>query len=668
MATPMEQITAQTIAQLKRGEAPWQKSAFQHPPLNPESGTVYRGINRVMLAAQGHSDPRWMTFEQAEKAGYQVRKGSKSQKIGVWQYEKDGQKLERPVLRYFSVFHASQLQQREDGRDIPPYEATAKEAPLDRKELDRRLEAYRAENAKAPRGSAGHAMEELRVRMASWMISREFNLPFKPGSSKHFPNEWIKALEADKMELSRAARDAEKIKEYVLGNKQEQSAEQAVAPEAAPAPRPATEKTFLAVPFKEKDEARELGARWDGEAKLWYVPEGTDLANLEKWLPKNEPAPANTMSPEEEFAQALAQAGFKLNGPPIMNGEIHRVAVEGGKAGARDGAYCAHADGVPNGWAKNHKSGELLKWICSGHSLSDEQRAALLAEVGKRREERERKLAESRQKAADRYLDKLFSNTVKDASDDHPYLKAKGVRVYGGLKEDEQGNLLLAGLGLEKCNFLGIAKPWLVEKRPKSPDELMATRYLQTLQTISPDGQKRFEPGSQKTGAAFIIGDSHLKRMAFDQWEAKRKPQPLLDLGKIPSEILVAEGYATGATLYKASGKPVAVAFDAGNLKAVALALKKHFPGADITICADNDHSLKTNVGVEKAHDAAQAVGGRVLIPEFTEEEKARSLTDFNDLAQSRGLFTVTKILTTRPGLGLANAADEQSAAPSLSL
>lgn len=36
--------------------------------------------------------------------------------------------------------------------------------------------------------------------------------------------------------------------------------------------------TFLDVPFKEKDEAKALGARWDGGAKKWYVPDGKDLA------------------------------------------------------------------------------------------------------------------------------------------------------------------------------------------------------------------------------------------------------------------------------------------------------------------------------------------------------------------------------------------------------
>ena len=122
------------------------------------------------------------------------------------------------------------------------------------------------------------------------------------------------------------------------------------------------------------------------------------------------------------------------------------------------------------------------------------------------------------------------------------------------------------------------------------------------------------------------------------------------DLGQ--GEIILSEGYATGASLHMATGKPVAVAFDAGNLEPVAIKLREKFPNAAITICADNDHqhTRRTpegpepwNKGVEMAEKAAQAVGGKVVVPTFTKEEKERGLTDFNDLHQSRGLDAVRK-------------------------
>lgn len=40
----------------------------------------------------------------------------------------------------------------------------------------------------------------------------------------------------------------------------------------------------LQVPFHEKEEAKRLGARWDAERKLWYVPAGVDAGPLRKWI------------------------------------------------------------------------------------------------------------------------------------------------------------------------------------------------------------------------------------------------------------------------------------------------------------------------------------------------------------------------------------------------
>lgn len=45
--------------------------------------------------------------------------------------------------------------------------------------------------------------------------------------------------------------------------------------------------TLLAVPFSEKDAAKKLGARWNGDQRSWYVPPGADLAPFKRWR-KNE--------------------------------------------------------------------------------------------------------------------------------------------------------------------------------------------------------------------------------------------------------------------------------------------------------------------------------------------------------------------------------------------
>lgn len=42
----------------------------------------------------------------------------------------------------------------------------------------------------------------------------------------------------------------------------------------------------LMVPFAEKDQAEQLGARWDAVHKTWFVPEGLDAAAFSQWLPR----------------------------------------------------------------------------------------------------------------------------------------------------------------------------------------------------------------------------------------------------------------------------------------------------------------------------------------------------------------------------------------------
>lgn len=42
---------------------------------------------------------------------------------------------------------------------------------------------------------------------------------------------------------------------------------------------------YLDVPFEEKDEAKALGARWDRDAKRWFVPNDKDAAPFLKWMP-----------------------------------------------------------------------------------------------------------------------------------------------------------------------------------------------------------------------------------------------------------------------------------------------------------------------------------------------------------------------------------------------
>jgi phage/plasmid primase-like uncharacterized protein len=226
--------------------------------------------------------------------------------------------------------------------------------------------------------------------------------------------------------------------------------------------------------------------------------------------------------------------------------------------------------------------------------LTDEQKATLRAEAEKRRAQQELERRAQQEKASKRAYAKFIN--AKEASPEQAYLVKKGVPGIG-VREDENGNLLVPGYDTEG--------------------------HIHTLQTISLDG-KQFEAGTRKKGTFFPI-------------------DPEGSLGQ--DVILIAEGYATAASVHLATGKPVVAAFDAGNLEPVAVALREKFPNAPIAILADNDHSLSVNVGVEKAKLAAKAVKGQIIVPSFSKQDKSLEMTDFNDIHCIHGLAQVMRQL-----------------------
>ena len=99
----------------------------------------------------------------------------------------------------------------------------------------------------------------------------------------------------------------------------------------------------MVVPFREKEQARRLGAKWDRSEKCWFAPEGADQGALSRWLPEPGKSPVRVpgLSPEAEFARMLDEAGFDMQGrEPVMDGKIHRVPLLGKLAnpGQADGA------------------------------------------------------------------------------------------------------------------------------------------------------------------------------------------------------------------------------------------------------------------------------------------------------------------------------------------
>lgn len=384
--------------------------------------------------------------------------------------------------------------------------------------------------------------------------------------------------------------------------KQEHSAEQTQEhtekQEVTAAPKLAEDKTFLAVPFDEKNAAKKLGAKWDKDNKSWYVEKGADLNQFKDWLVDENtvvPAKQEAVSPEIEFAEHCRANGLDVDAP-IMDGQIHRVPLIG-KPQGKDGAYCAYLDGVPAGWSQNYVTGEKNKFISSGMQLTEEEKAKQRAEHAQKLQEREAKRQIGYDNAAKR-AEKIYKEakevTAQNIYSEDSYLGKKGVLPHVA-KQNDYGQLVIPLHNIEG--------------------------EIRGVQFINQDGTKHFLTGIEKKGNFTLLDDE----------------------AKDVSKVLVCEGFATGASLHEATKLPVAVAFDAGNIESVSKALAEKYKGIEITICADNDQYRDNNVGLEKAKNAALAVGAKLAVPQFSKEEQAQKLTDFNDLHKAEGLEAVSR-------------------------
>lgn len=128
-----EQVAEKLIEQMNEGTAPWQKPwapGANQNPMNPNTGKNYRGVNNLWLRMQGFTDPRFLTFNQANDNDWKVKKGEKGMPVQYWVYEEkrdkldeNGQKilgfdgkperetiqLDKPKVIYSTVFNAQQI-------------------------------------------------------------------------------------------------------------------------------------------------------------------------------------------------------------------------------------------------------------------------------------------------------------------------------------------------------------------------------------------------------------------------------------------------------------------------------------------------------------------------------------------------------------------------------
>jgi len=287
-----------------------------------------------------------------------------------------------------------------------------------------------------------------------------------------------------------------------------------------------------------------------------------------------------------DFVDFLNKHEFIANVENIKaDGKFHRIKHISDKRGKTSGSYVLFADGIPAAFVQNFKFDQSFTWKYKDTKKQNDFDPIKFAKIreGKaaRQENFYRKNALSAFNKFKNLSNKPFNNT---------YLDKKQVKAYG-IKFDEDNNLYI---------------PY------RNNDG-----YIQTLQIISPEGNKKFLFGCKKSGAYHKIGFYTIDKLDGQYYYGK---------------IFVGEGYATMASVYMATKIPSVVAGDAGNLIHIVRELKQKYPNAEIIICADNDAA-----GLKKASECKQEFNTRVVIPDLSNN----NLTDFNDLQILKGSYVV---------------------------
>ena len=284
--------------------------------------------------------------------------------------------------------------------------------------------------------------------------------------------------------------------------------------------------------------------------------------------------------PSEQFRAAIASAGLTPPDAVTADGRLHRFASNG-RRGDDAGWYVLHGDGLPAGAFGCWREGFTRQWSSKPQeAMTKGECDAHRRLIETMREQREADILQRRQKAAQTAEARWQAASPATT---HPYLTAKGVQPHGVKAEGEA---------------------LLIPMRDTAGS-------LHSLQAIDPEGGKRFHPGGRVKACYHVIG----------------RPEGTL---------IVCEGYATGASIHDATGQGVAVAFNAGNVLAVAEALRSQYPDLCLILAADDDWQTVGNPGLSKATEAAQAVDGWLATPRFPYGRGDKD-TDFNDLYRLAG-------------------------------
>ncbi len=238
--------------------------------------------------------------------------------------------------------------------------------------------------------------------------------------------------------------------------------------------------------------------------------------------------------------QTLRENGLLLDSIDWTGAIVRCPTVD--KPHGKDGAYMAFSDTPATIWWQNWRTGATGTWCEKGSTtMSESERQALKTRMEASKAQREAEQQQRNTEATARA--KELWQHAQPASEQHPYLAKKGIAPHA-LRQ--QGETLLVPL----------------------TDE---AGQLVNLQRIFTDGTKRFLSGGRIKGC----------------FSALKGGEPLI----------IAEGYATAASLYAATGGTVLAAMSAGNLLPVARAARNRYPDRQIVIAGDNDCQTEGNPG-----------------------------------------------------------------------
>lgn len=354
----------------------------------------------------------------------------------------------------------------------------------------------------------------------------------------------------------------------------------------------------------------------------------------------------------DDVIAQLTAAGLEIDHLAI--GKMQRCKVEGDRE--KRGWYAVHEVTLSGGdvvlvgsygvWRGDDNG--ATKIALSKVSMTPEQKAAIRARLAEDR----RKAAAARKADADRAANAAEAKWRECVAEgEHDYLTRKGIHSHG-LRYGAPGAVI----------------EW--EHNGKTITSPVGGALCVPMMDV----------GGRVHGLQWILSRSlHGERIKRIERDKEYWPQGMDKVGHfhmvgMPTWIvLIAEGYATAASLHEATGLPVAVAFDAGNLQPVAAALHKRYPKARVLICGDDDaygrcgeckapvevsasacpscgkpHG-RDNAGQIRASTAALAVGGGWILPRFADgaarwakfASNGHKTTDFNDLHAIEGLAAV---------------------------